>query len=109
MYGGCHGLRKSFAQLLKIRREELWTVQEVQVSLLAPVEQKQRAVQEVDNDAVAGNHTTKTARRLEQELELESLGVEPIKKAEHITIESAADCIWATWLRGIYYQKGGRA
>ena len=55
MYGGCHGLRKSFAQLLKIRREELWTVQEVQVSLLAPVEQKQRAVQEVDNDAVAGN------------------------------------------------------
>jgi hypothetical protein len=52
---------------------------------------------------------TKTARRLEQELELESLGVEPIKKAEHITIESAADCIWATWLRGIYYQKGGRA
>ena len=34
---------------------------------------------------------TKAARKLEQELELEALGIEPIKKPDHITIESAAD------------------
>ena len=34
---------------------------------------------------------TKTARKLEQDLELKALGIEPIKKADDITIESAAD------------------
>lgn len=34
---------------------------------------------------------TKAARKLEEELELEALGIEPVKKVEHITIESAAD------------------
>ena len=34
---------------------------------------------------------TKAARKLEQDLELEALGIEPIKKPDHITIESAAD------------------
>ena len=34
---------------------------------------------------------TKAARKMEQDLELEALGIEPIKKVDHITIESAAD------------------
>jgi transposase len=34
---------------------------------------------------------TKTARKLEQDLELQALGIEPIKKADDITIESAAE------------------
>jgi hypothetical protein len=34
---------------------------------------------------------TKTARKLEQELELEAIGEEPAKKAAHITIDSATD------------------
>ena len=34
---------------------------------------------------------TKPARKLEEELELKAIGIEPSKKANHITIESAAD------------------
>jgi hypothetical protein len=34
---------------------------------------------------------TKAARKLEEALELEAIGEEPIKKPDHITIESAAD------------------
>ena len=34
---------------------------------------------------------TKAARKLEQELELQRLGVEPPKKPDHISIESAVD------------------
>jgi hypothetical protein len=34
---------------------------------------------------------TKAARKLEDALELERSGEEPIKKADHISIESAAD------------------
>jgi hypothetical protein len=34
---------------------------------------------------------TKTARNLEQDLELEALGIEPIRTADHITIESAVE------------------
>ena len=34
---------------------------------------------------------TKAARKLEDALELEGSGEEPIKKADHISIESAAD------------------
>jgi len=44
---------------------------------------------------------TKAARKLEQDLELEALGIEPIKKPDHITIESAADLyLWPTWFSG---------
>jgi hypothetical protein len=34
---------------------------------------------------------TKAARKLEHDLELEAIGEEPSKKADHIPIESAAD------------------
>jgi len=51
---------------------------------------------------------TKTARKLEQELELEALGIEPIKKAEHI-IESAADLYLGDMAQRDLLQKGGRA
>jgi hypothetical protein len=58
--GGCHGLCKAFETVFKIRREELWTVQAVQVLTLAPVEQKQRTVQEVGEDSVVGNRHQNT-------------------------------------------------
>ncbi len=34
---------------------------------------------------------TKKARKLEEELEQKALGIEPPKKADHITVESAVD------------------
>jgi integrase/recombinase XerD len=45
---------------------------------------------------------TKTARKLEEALELEAVGEEPIKKPDHITIESASDLYRSDMaLRGI--------
>jgi hypothetical protein len=57
---------------------------------LAPVEQGCRPVQEVAKTR-SWDIATKTARNLERDLELEALGIEPIRTADHITIESGTD------------------
>jgi hypothetical protein len=43
---------------------------------------------------------TKAARKLEEELELATNGIEPPKKPDHITIEAAADLYLADMVKG---------
>ena len=47
---------------------------------------------------------TKAARKLEQELELAANGIEPLKKPDHITIQSAVD-LYLSAGRRVPYRK----
>ena len=75
-------------EVSKIKRTERWAVQAVQMPSVATVGQARK---EVSAKTRSWDIATKAARKLEQELELKANGIEPPKKPDYITIESAAD------------------
>lgn len=81
------GLRKAFAQMLKIKGGGTGQYKRCKCPLWLRWGNDGKKSAKTRSWDIA----TKAARKLEQELELAANGIEPLKEPDHITIQSAVD------------------
>jgi DNA-directed RNA polymerase specialized sigma subunit len=90
---GCDRLSKALEEVRKEQRQERSAIQAVQMSKCPLWLEWNENGNQYRKSAKSRNWeiANKAARKLEEELDLKVLGVEPPKKADHISIQSAVD------------------